>query len=189
MNNICLHSQFCRFGRLLGVLSISLALAAPLWAQKNSKGEEFFIISSVDQQTHQVVLMRPTQLTVAADFGAQTVCLGEKGEKMTPKDLRAGDTVWAILKTGKGGAASALRIREGAMTQAELQRLYLHYSTSAPAEPPVKPMPLNPPPQSGTSQAPPSGTAPVVSSDATLHRAPKSGRSRRHPQDNTDANF
>ena len=37
-----------------------LAIAMPAWAQahpKNAQGEEFFIVSSVDLQKHQVVLI------------------------------------------------------------------------------------------------------------------------------------
>ncbi len=180
-NGIPIRLHLSRLAMLTGVLSLGLALSAPLWAQANSQGEEFFIVSSVDQQTHQVVLMRPTQLTVAADFGPQTVCVGEKGQKMTPKDLRAGDTVWAIIKNGKNGVVNALRIREGAMTQAELQRLYLHYSTSAPTQPPLKPVPLTPPPQSGSTQTP-SAVPPAVTSDATLQHPRKPGHSSHHPQ-------
>jgi hypothetical protein len=185
MNGIPAHLHLSRLAVLVGVLSLAVALSAPLWAQANSQGEEFFIVSSVDQQTHQVVLMRPTQLTVAASFGPQTVCVGEKGQKMTPKDLRAGDTVWAIIKSGKNGVVNALRIREGAMTQAELQRLYLHYSAGTPGQPPLKPVPLTPPPQSGSTQTP-SAVAPAVTSDATFQHTRKPGHSgSHHPQPGT----
>ncbi|MGB6484936.1 MAG: hypothetical protein WBE86_15735 [Candidatus Acidiferrales bacterium] len=181
MNKVPVCMQFLRLAPLAGALLLALALSAPLWAQANSKGEEFFMISSVDQQTHQVVLMRPTQLTVAANFGPQTVYLGEKGQKMTPKDLRAGDTVWAIIKTGKNGVVNALRIREGAMTETELRRLYLHYSTGSSNQPPIAPKPLSPAPESGSVQTP-SAVAPIVPSDATLQRAHKPGHGNHHPQ-------
>lgn len=177
MNKAIIRLSFSNIAMLAGAFVLASALCMPLQAQTNSKGEEFFIISSVNQKAHQVVLTRPTQLTVAANFSPQTVCLGEKGQKMTLNELRAGDTVWAVIKTGKDGATTALRIREGAMTQTELQQLYLHYSPAAPAEPPIKAIPLNPPPQSGTTQ--PSATAPSSDgSDASLRRSRRPGDSR-----------
>jgi hypothetical protein len=185
MNKIFAFGRFSSLAAFSGGLMVALALAVPAWAQANAKGEEFFMISSVDQQKHQVVLMRPTQLTVAADLGPQTVCIGDKGEKMTPKDLRAGDTVWAIVKPGKNGAVNALRIREGAMTQAELRQLYLHYSTSG-GEPPLPPAPLTPTQKISSAQppstaAPGAGTPATAPADATLQRPHKPGH-KSHPQ-------
>lgn len=156
MNNT-FHRQFAFLAVTAGALLMTLALCLPAQAQTNSRGEEFFIVSSVDQKNHQVVLMHPTQLTVAATISPQTICIGENGKKLSPSALRAGDTVWAILKTGKNGVTDLVSIREGAMTEAELQKLYLHYSTSNPSTPPpvpLKPSPLNPPPQSGSAQPP-----------------------------------
>jgi hypothetical protein len=191
-NKVFLRLHFSRLVVTAGASLIAMALSASLWAQANSRGEEFFMISSVDQQNHQIVLMRPTQLTVVADFGPQTLCLGDSGQKLTPKDLRAGDTVWAIIKPGKKGAEDALRIREGAMTQAELQQLYLHYTTTTPAEPPVAPKPLNPATESGSVQPQPSSgpsVAPATAtpSDATLRRSHKPGHGHHHPQGATGA--
>lgn len=178
MNKVLIRSRFSGLAMLAASLILLLALCTPLQAQTNSKGEEFFIISSVDQKTHQVVLMRPTQLTVAANVGPQTLCLGEKGQKMTVSELRAGDTVWAVIKTGRNGAATALRIREGAMTQAELHQLYLRDSTG-PVEPLAQPIPLRPTPQTGSAQAP--ATAPSADgSNASLRRSRRPGDSRLH---------
>lgn len=176
---ICLASLCLAF--------LMATFASSLWAQADSHGEEFFMISSVDQQNHQVVLMRPTQLTVVADFGPQTVCLGEKGQKLTPRDLRAGDTVWAVIKPGKRSAENLLRIREGAMTQAELQKLYLHYTPQTPAAPPIAPKPLTPTPESGSVQPQPastpgSGPATAAPSNATLQHSHKPGHITHHPQ-------
>lgn len=183
MNKSLIRLHFSRLTKLTGALFIALAFSASLWAQVNSKGEEFFMVSSVDQQTHQVVLMRPTQLTLAVSVGPQTVLLGDKGQKMTARDLRAGDTVWAVIKTGKNGAVNALRIREGAMTETELRQLYLHYSTGVPSEPDVKPMPLSPAPQKGGAQPrPPSSIAPVVDANAGVRAAHQPGHIRKHPQ-------
>jgi hypothetical protein len=182
MNKTFALRRFSRLATLAG--GLAMTLSAPLWAQANSKGEEFFMISSVDQQKHQVVLMRPTQLTVAADFGPQTVCVGDKGQKMTPKDLRAGDTVWAIIKPAKSGAVNAVRIREGAMTQAELRDLYLHYSTSGAGQPPLTPAPLTPT-QKISSAQPPSTASPgatTAPADATLQHTHKPGHKSHHSQ-------
>lgn len=183
--------RFSWLALLSSAFLMAMAVCPSVHAQTNSRGEEFFIISSVDQQKHQVVLMRPTQLTVVADLGAQTEYLGEKGQKLTPKDLRAGDTVWAVIKGEKGGAVSALRIREGAMTQAEMQKLYLHYSEPAEIEAPIAPKPLSPAPESGGTQpqpssvpsAAPTSTAP---SNATLQRSHKPGHTR-HPHGAIDS--
>lgn len=179
MNKVLIRLCFLGLAILAGTFVLALTLCPPLHAQTNSRGEEFFIISSVDQKTQHVVLMRPTQLTVAASITPQTVCVSEKGQKMTLSELRAGDTVWAVIKTGKSGVATALRIREGAMTQAELHQLYLHYSTAGPVEPLAKPIPLNPPPQSGTVQ--PSANDPAANgSNATLRCARRPGDTRPH---------
>src|SRR5579864_1093952 len=94
---------------------LAFAVSMPARAQahpKNAQGEEFFIVSSVDLQKHQVVLMRPTQLTVVATIGPQTTYLGEKGQKLDVKAMKAGDTVWAITKPGRDGSVTAVRLRQ-----------------------------------------------------------------------------
>lgn len=132
---------------------LAFAISMPAWAQtqpKNAQGEEFFIVSSVDLQKHQVVLMRPTQLTVVATIGPQTTYLGEKGQKLDVKAMKAGDTVWGITKPGPEGSVKAVRLRQGAMTPAELHKLYL----TAPARNTYS-VPMTPRPQSGAQAAPP----------------------------------
>lgn len=111
---------------------LALAMAAPAREQSpvaaaNLRGEQFYIISSVDMQKHQIVLMRPTQLTVVATTNDQTTYLGEQGQKRALKDLRAGQTVWAATRKDKSGQVSVVTIREGAMTVAELHKLFLDY--------------------------------------------------------------
>ncbi|MGH9709364.1 MAG: hypothetical protein ACRD37_02310 [Candidatus Acidiferrales bacterium] len=72
-------NRVSKFISLVIALLAALAIAVPAWAQahpKNAQGEEFFIVSSVDLQKHQVVLMRPTQLTVVATIGPQTNYVG-----------------------------------------------------------------------------------------------------------------
>lgn len=181
MNNTFFHRYLAPLACVAGTFCMTLAFCIPAGAQTNSKGEEFFIVSSVDQKTHQLVLMRPTQLTVAAEIGPQTTSLGENGKKINPSTLRAGDTVWAVLKTDRDGSVHIVRIREGAMTEAELQKLYLHYSTSMPTDPtlpPLKPSPLNPPPQSGAAQ-PPASIPPVAGSNAMLRGQHRVGETHR----------
>jgi hypothetical protein len=166
-NKAAIRLKLRKLAVFAGVFAMALCISTALWAQTNSKGEQFFIISSVNFQNHQIVLMRPTQLTVVATFGPQTVVTGENGEKLTVKDLKAGDTTWAVVRTPKKGMASVLRIHEGAMTQSELHKLYLKYpSNSAP----VPIMPLKPAPQTGVAQ-PQTPMAPGVKADP-LHRNP-----------------
>lgn len=131
---------------------LAFAISLPAWAQahpKNAQGEEFFIVSSVDLQKHQVVLMRPTQLTVVATIGPQTLYLGEKGQKLNVKAMKAGDTVWGITKPGPDGSVTAVRLRQGAMTPAELHKLYLTAPTGN-----TYSVPMTPRPQSGAQAAP-----------------------------------
>lgn len=112
--------------------ALAFLVGAPVPAQmpkslSDLRAEQFYVISSVDMQKHQVVFMRPTQLTVVAATNDQTAYVGEQGQKLALKDLRAGQTVWAMLRKDKSGAVSVVRIREGAMTVAQLHRLYLDY--------------------------------------------------------------
>lgn len=184
MNNRFIRRHLAFLGSTAATFLMTLALCLPLQAQTNSRGESFFIVSSVDQKTHQVVLMRPTQLTVAADVSPKTICLGEDGKKMSASQLRAGDTVWAILKAGKNGTESLVSIREGAMTETELQKLYLHYSAPAVSTPPAMPLtpsPLNPPPQTGVA-SPPAGAPNATGSNAMLRRQHRPGELHPHPQ-------
>ena len=115
------------FAAFLAAALPSAALAQARRASSDIRGEQFYVISSVDMQKHQIVLMHPTQLTVVATVNDQTAYLGEKGEKVGLKDLHAGQTVWAILRKDNGSQISAIRIREGAMTVAQLHKLYLDY--------------------------------------------------------------
>lgn len=156
---------------------LALAIAMPVWAQahpKNAQGEEFFIVSSVDLQKHQVVLMRPTQLTVVATIGPQTAYIGEKGQKLDVKAMKAGDTVWGITKPGPDGSVTAVRLRQGAMTPAELHKLYLQLPASN-----TYSAPMTPRPQSGAQATPPataSGGSPYsaqLSRPRTRHHRPE----------------
>jgi len=155
-------NRVAKFISFAVAILLALAVSAPAWAQahpKNAQGEEFFIVSSVDLQKHQVVLMRPTQLTVVATIGPQTIYMGEKGQKLDVKAMKAGDTVWAIIKTERDGTVTAVRLRQGAMTVAELHKLYLSNSSiGANTMSMPKPAPMTPRPQSGALTAHPFGT-------------------------------
>src|SRR5487761_710113 len=134
---------------------VALAASAPAWAQanpKNAQGEEFFIISSVN------MLMRPSQLTVVANFSNQTTYTDEKGQKLNISAMKAGDTVWAVVKRAANGTVTVLRLRQGAMTPAELHKLYLGNSSTGSIPMPVpRPAPMTPRPLSGAQAAHPLG--------------------------------
>ncbi|HEV2488323.1 MAG TPA: hypothetical protein VGT03_00820, partial [Candidatus Acidoferrales bacterium] len=76
--------------------------------------------------------------------------LGEKGQKLDVKAMKAGDTVWGITKPGPDGSVVAVRLRQGAMTPAELHKLYLQLPASN-----TYSVPMTPRPQSGAQAAPP----------------------------------
>lgn len=157
MNNSSIPSRLRKAGAIAAALVVmALCASASLYAQSNSRGESFYIISSVNFRNHQIVLMQPTQLTVVAEFGPQTVVLDENGKKLTTQDLKAGDTVWAVVKNSKQDGANVTRIRMGAMTQSELRKLYLKYPANGTPNIPVTP--VKPTPQTGAAQ--PQGNLP-----------------------------
>jgi hypothetical protein len=117
--------------RILAIplLILSLLLAAQVASaqgRKNSAGEEFFIVSSVDAAKSQLLLKRPTEVTEIVTVNAQTILLGEDKKPIHFSDLRAGDTVWVVLAEANG-AATAKSIRKGPMTVSELHALFLGY--------------------------------------------------------------
>ncbi|HEV2288607.1 MAG TPA: hypothetical protein VGR81_06600 [Candidatus Acidoferrales bacterium] len=146
---------------LLPVLALAVALPARAQAPqnpKNARGEQFFIISSVNLPKHEIVLMAPTQLTLVAGTTSLSEYVGGKGQKLAEKDLKAGDTVWAIIKAGKNGQFTAVRIREGSMTPADLQKLYLSHPSNV-----VAPLP------STMQSAAPLTVAPQVNAQNYAH--------------------
>lgn len=106
-----------------------LALASASFAQekRNSAGESFFMISSINQSQAQVLLKAPTELTQLVGVTAQTKYLDERNKPIKLSDLRAGDTVWVVTRAAKGGDIVAASIRKGPMTVEELHKLYLDY--------------------------------------------------------------
>ena len=85
-----------------------------------------FIISSVDLKKNQLVLKRPTEVTVLMVVNDQTACLDEKGKPLHLKDLRAGDTVFVGSRPSPDGGFVATRIRKGYMTLEEVHSRYLN---------------------------------------------------------------
>ena len=113
----------------LGLLA-ALALIVPARAdQKISSGsnDEFFIISSVDTPKHQLVLKRPTEVTVLMHVDDKTAYLDANGKPLRLADLRAGDTVYVNGTVRSDGELLAQRIRKGPMTVQELHKRYLNY--------------------------------------------------------------
>jgi hypothetical protein len=113
-----------------GFALLSTLLAFPAHgAQKKpaAANDEFFIVSSVDAPKHQLVLKRPTEVTVLMNVDDKTVYLDESGKPLRLTDLRAGDTVYVNAAAGSDGELLAQRIRKGPMTVQELHKRYLNY--------------------------------------------------------------
>lgn len=112
---------------LLFVLFFSL-LAGSAHAQekKTAAGEEFFMVASLDQSKSQLLLKRPTEVTLLAKVTPKTQFLDEKGKGIQLSDLRAGDTVWAVTVGGDANT-TVTRLRKGPMTVADLHKYYLDY--------------------------------------------------------------
>lgn len=92
----------------------------------DSSGEQFYIIASLDQSKSEILLKRPDEVTLLLNATPKTQYFDETGKALKLSDLRAGDTVW-VTSTG-GAQPTAVRIRKGQMTIAELHRYYLDYA-------------------------------------------------------------
>ena len=108
------------------VPGISLAPSASAQSRKTAGAEEFFIIASVDQAKSEVLLKRPTEVTVLEKVSDKTQYLDDRAKPMQLSQFRAGDTVWVVSSKDQDGPR-AIRIRKGQMTLAELHREYLDY--------------------------------------------------------------
>ena len=120
--------------RSFSILCIVLATAVSGVAQQRSadkqpKGEEFFIISSVDKEKSELLLKRPTEVTVLMQVTGSTKYEKEAGKPLQLSDFRAGDTVWITYGRVGASAASISHIRKGPMTVDLLRRLYLRNSS------------------------------------------------------------
>lgn len=89
-------------------------------------GEQFFIVASIDKQNSQLLLKRPTEVTVLVKITPSTKYLNDAGKAVSLSTFRAGDTVWAKL-SGNSTEPTVTEMREGEMTVADLHRYYLDY--------------------------------------------------------------
>jgi hypothetical protein len=94
--------------------------------KKTEAGEAFFIVGSVDPSKSQILLKRPTEVTLLVKVDAKTQFLDDAGKPLAISDFRAGDTVW-VTTSGGGDQPEATRVRKGQMTVADLHRYYLDY--------------------------------------------------------------
>ncbi|MGB9070375.1 MAG: hypothetical protein WCC21_17545 [Candidatus Acidiferrales bacterium] len=95
--------------------------------KKTPAGEQFFIVASLDLQQKQLLLKYPTEVTLLVKVTDQTAFVDDSGKSMKLSDLRAGDTVW-LTSSGSSTDTTALKVRKGEMTVADLHRYYLDYS-------------------------------------------------------------
>ena len=118
--------------KLPHVFVVAIFLAA-MWlspsvsaqGKKTPSGEEFYIVASVDEPKSELLLKRPSEVTLLMRVSQKTKYQDESGKSIPLSDFRAGDTVW-VAATG-GDEPTAIRIRKGGMTIPELHRYYLDY--------------------------------------------------------------
>jgi hypothetical protein len=123
MNNPIRVSIIC-FALLAGLLTSATAFAQ---GKKNSSGEAFFMISSVNVPKSQILLKRPTEVTLLMKLNDKTQIHDENGKSLHLSDLHAGDTVWVKSSESEKDQPLALSIRKGPMTVQDLHRYYLDY--------------------------------------------------------------
>jgi hypothetical protein len=119
----------CIYILMLSALLAAFSFAPCALAQdkKSSSGEEFFIVSSVDTSKSQVLLKRPTEVTLLMKVNDKTVYFDAANKPLKLPDLHAGDTVWVISSGSADGGPTAAHIRKGPMTVAELHAHFLDY--------------------------------------------------------------
>lgn len=88
------------------------------------RGEDFFIISSVDAKKQQLVLKLPTEVTEVVRVTSETTYRDQSGKALKFEDLRAGDTVYAKIARNSAGALTLVSLRRAPMTLEELHRRY-----------------------------------------------------------------
>jgi hypothetical protein len=91
-----------------------------------TSGEEFFIVASIDRQNQQLLLKRPTEVTLLVKLGPKAKYFANGGKPTTLATFRAGDTVWVKL-SGNKIDPTLVQMREGEMTVADLHKYYLDY--------------------------------------------------------------
>jgi hypothetical protein len=120
--------------KLIRNVSVVLALLAALFLstsaraqeKKNSRGESFYIIASVDRAKSQILLKLPTEITTMMKVDDKTQYIDATGKAIKLADIRTGDTVW-VVASGPASEPTATRVTIGPMTVAELHQLYLDY--------------------------------------------------------------
>jgi hypothetical protein len=123
MNKPSRKSILC-FALLVGLLISATAFAQ---GKKNPAGEAFFMISSVDVPKSQILLKRPTEVTLLMKVNDKTQIRDENGKSLHLSDLHAGDTVWVKSSDSIKDQPLAISIRKGPMTVQDLHRYYLDY--------------------------------------------------------------
>jgi len=114
------------YSLVTAILVVAMTAAANSYAQKkNSGGEEFFIVASVDLVKSELLLKRASEVTVLMRVSDKTQIADSAGKTAKLADLRAGDTVWVV--SSDGDVPTVLHIRKGQMTVADLHRYYLDY--------------------------------------------------------------
>jgi hypothetical protein len=93
---------------------------------KTASGEQFFIVASIDRQNDQLLLKRPTEVTVLVKVDSKTKYFNDQGKPTPLSTFRAGDTVWAKV-TDSQTDPIVIEMREGEMTLADLHKYYLDY--------------------------------------------------------------
>jgi hypothetical protein len=115
------------FFLLTPLLALSLVLGLQAQTKKTSGGEEFFIVSSIDSAKSQLLLKRPTEVTLLMKVTDKTTFLDATNKPIHLTDLHAGDTVWVTSSSSAESGPTALTIRKGPMTVELLHRYFLDY--------------------------------------------------------------
>jgi len=99
---------------------------APASTKKISSAEQFFIVASIDQAKSQILLKYPTEVTLLVNVDGKTQYTDDSKNPIKLSNFRTGDTVW-VRATGTEDNPTALSIRMGQLTMAELHSIYLDY--------------------------------------------------------------
>ena len=91
---------------------------------KVSAAGDFYMVSSIDTKTLQIVLKQPTEVTQLVQVNAQTKYFDENGQALKLQGLRAGDTVFVVLQQKSAAVPIVVSIRRGPMTVDILHQRY-----------------------------------------------------------------
>ncbi|MGH9406577.1 MAG: hypothetical protein ACRD3D_12175 [Terriglobia bacterium] len=108
------------------IVAFTVVGPAPAQASAAAPAGDFFIITSVNLQLHELFLKAPTEVTELMLVSPSTKLLDEIGKPLALKDLRAGDTVYVTSTHSQSGEAMAQRIQIGPMTAEVLHSRYLN---------------------------------------------------------------